>query len=235
MSSILSGLFGSTQNTAPALDEPANEPTGDLSIPPLVRQTAEPHITSSKVVEQPVVDSADSKKADVAKIDRAIELLSSLSGSTSERAIAGRSETYKYFPSVGQGVLETFIPLMNNDISIHNPTPPVGMSSVFYALQYCNISTDNDAHKLIMTDWVNDGFMTRLINAADSKAVLTPEARVQFLPGTYVHCKYQKINVLGSVFIREFKRWLTYVSRNDERWKRVIVFGDDDLSYTVYI
>ncbi len=178
-------------------------------------------------------DASDSKKAKIAAIDAVIEMLSGLSGSTPKRVIAGQPETYKYLPSVGQGLRETFIPLLNSGISTHNPTPPVGMSPTFYAMQYCDITTDADAANLIMTDWVNDALMTRLVNAAGSKVVLIPEARVQLLPGTYVHCKSQKINILGSVFIRRFKKWLTYVSRNDERWKRVIVFGDDDLSYTV--
>jgi hypothetical protein len=170
-----------------------------------------------------------------AKSDEFSQLLDILMGEFRHSCVdPNNPATFCQLPAVGDSKPhETFIPLLHRDVSFCNPLPPNGMSTEFYAKQYCDISTDASAATLDLTNWVNMDLLKSLIQTTSQKTSTAPEARVHVLPGTYVRNRTTRQNVVASVFLRRLQMWLGDQFGQDATWKRVVVFDADLLGYTV--
>ncbi len=176
-------------------------------------------------------DKSDTK---LSKLD-GLDLLLSLLGGSNRNVVPGKPETYTRLPAVGDAAArDTFIPLTVSGVSANNPKAPDGMSSAFYARQYCDVFSDDTADaKLDMPQWIALDHLNDMIRTAASKPVTSPEARVHVLSGTYFRHRTTRQNVLASVFLRKLQRWLGEHYGADVTWKRVVVFDDDCMGYTV--
>ncbi len=136
--------------------------------------------------------------------------------------------------TIGHLPTEKFIPLMVEEIVAYNDRDNLrGISPKLYALHHVDIIDKNHSYQFSIEYCVDRRALTRLMDIPKDTTELTVGARVQLLPGTYFYSKLHGITILGSVFIRMFKEWLLE-RYSPEEVKRHIVFGDDDLSYTVY-
>ena len=196
---------------------------------------AEPSKPESADTNADKPDDTEDEAAEDFKNDPLNQLMELLMGkSRRSRVDPSNPATFSRLPAVGDSKpRETFIPLLHRDVSLCTPTPPNGMSTEFYARQYCDISTDASAATLDLSSWVNSDLLKSLIQTASQKTTTTPEARVHVLPGTYVRNRTTRQNVVASVFMRRLQTWLGEQFGQDATWKRVVVFDADLLGYTV--
>lgn len=139
-------------------------------------------------------------------------------------------------PSVGHASYELHIPLLNTNIFAKNPPHRYGMTSKFYTVQYCNVAPPYNGvnTNLRMNDWIDVKVINNILDASIGNSTLTTQARVHFLPGTYLSMSGSTDTILGSVFVKTFKHWLTKEFGTDVSWKRVIVFDIDEMGYTIF-
>jgi hypothetical protein len=201
-----------------------------------VAQTKEASTTSADPAAESAApadtntDTKEDSKND--PFNQLIELL--MGGSRRSHVDPNDPATFSCLPAVGDSKpRETFIPMLHRDVSLCNPIPPNGISAAFYVRQYCDVSTDAAAATLDLSNWVNLDLLKSLIQTASQKTTTTPEARVHVLPGTYVHNRTTRQNVVASVFMRRLQTWLSEQFGQDATWKRIVVFDDDLLGYTI--